>query len=69
MINTSLNFLKDSNANLKVKTMEERVEVCSLIRNISGIKMTCWNSRMGTGMNDKQINYSHGPAQTKQQVG
>jgi len=24
---------------------------------------------MGTGMNDKQINYSHGPAQTKQQVG
>jgi hypothetical protein len=29
----------------------------------------CWSSRMGTRKSDKQVNYSHGPAQTKQQVG
>jgi hypothetical protein len=29
----------------------------------------CWSSEMGTRMNDKQINYSHELAQTKQQVG
>jgi hypothetical protein len=34
-----------------------------------GGKKACWNSKMGTRMSDKQINYSHGPTQTKQQVG
>jgi hypothetical protein len=29
----------------------------------------CWSSKMGTRTNDKRINYSHEPAQTKQQVG
>jgi hypothetical protein len=29
----------------------------------------CWNSRMRTRKINKQLNYSHGPAQTKQQVG
>jgi hypothetical protein len=28
-----------------------------------------WSSGMGTRKNDKQVNYSHGPAQIKQQVG
>ncbi len=28
-----------------------------------------WNSKMGTRKIDKQVNYSHKPAQTKQQVG
>ncbi len=28
----------------------------------------CWSSKMGITMNDKHVNYSHGPAQTKQQV-
>jgi hypothetical protein len=27
------------------------------------------SSRMGTKMNDKRVNYSHKPTQTKQQVG
>jgi hypothetical protein len=29
----------------------------------------CWSFRMGTMTNGKQVNYSHGPTQTKQQVG
>jgi hypothetical protein len=32
-------------------------------------KGACWSSKMGTKMSDKSINYSHGHAQTKQQVG
>ncbi len=28
----------------------------------------CWNFRMGIKTNDKWVNYSHKPAQTKQQV-
>jgi hypothetical protein len=34
-----------------------------------GGRGACWNSKMGTRKNDKKVNYSHGPAQTKQQVG
>ncbi len=34
-----------------------------------GGRGACWNFRMGTRKIDKQLNYSHGPAQTKQQVG
>jgi hypothetical protein len=33
-----------------------------------GGKGACWSSRMGTRMSDKQVNYSHGHALTKQQV-
>jgi hypothetical protein len=29
----------------------------------------CWSSGMGNTKIDKQVNYSHGPTQTKQQVG
>jgi hypothetical protein len=63
-------FFKDSNASLKVKIMkEERVGECSLICNITGVKRACWRFGMGTRTNDKWVNYSHGFAQTKQQVG
>ncbi len=34
-----------------------------------GCKGACWSSGIGITKNDKQINYSHGLAQTKQQVG
>jgi hypothetical protein len=34
-----------------------------------GGRMACWNFGMGTKKSDKQVNYSHWPAQTKQQVG
>ncbi len=47
------NFLKDSNASLKVKTMEEaRVEGHSLVHNTSGVKGACQSSRIGIRMND-----------------
>jgi hypothetical protein len=32
-------------------------------------RKACWSFKMGTKMNDKQVNYSHEPTQTKQQVG
>jgi hypothetical protein len=32
-------------------------------------KGACWSFEIGTKKSDKQINYSHGPTQTKQQVG
>ncbi len=31
-------------------------------------RRVCWSSMIGTRMNDKQVNYSHELAQTKQQV-
>jgi len=34
-----------------------------------GGRRSCWNSEMKFRKNDKQINYSHKFAQTKQQVG
>jgi hypothetical protein len=34
-----------------------------------GGKGVCWNSKMGIKESNKQVNYSHGPTQTKQQVG
>jgi hypothetical protein len=49
--------------------MEEGVGLCSQVRNTSKVKKACWNSKIGIRMNDKQVNYSHGPTQTKQQVG
>jgi hypothetical protein len=63
------NSLKDSNANLKVKTTEEKgVGVHSLARNTSGVKGVCWSSEMKTRMNDKRVNYKYNFSQTKQQV-
>jgi hypothetical protein len=34
-----------------------------------GGKGACWSSGMGIKMSDKRVNYSHRPAQTKQEVG
>jgi hypothetical protein len=31
-------------------------------------RRACWSSRMGTRTSDKQVNYSHEPTQTAQQV-
>jgi hypothetical protein len=62
--------LKDLNANLKVKAMKENGGgVCFLVYSILGVKGVCWSSRVKIKTNDKWVNYSHGPAQTKQQVG
>jgi hypothetical protein len=35
------NFLKDPNVNSKVKTTEEKVEVCSLTRSTLGVRRAC----------------------------
>jgi hypothetical protein len=62
-------FLKDSNASSKIKTSKERIGVRSLAHITSGVKGACWSSGMGIRKSDKQVNYSHGPTQTEQQVG
>jgi hypothetical protein len=49
--------------------MEEGIGVCPLAHNILGVKKVCWNFGVGTKTSDKQVNYSFGPTQTKQQVG
>ncbi len=51
-----------------METLEEGVGVFSLTHSTLGGKRACWSSRMGIRMNDKQVNYSHECAQTKQQV-
>jgi len=46
--------LKDSYASLKVNTLEEEgVGVCSLVRNISRVRGTCWSFKMGTKTNSQ----------------
>ncbi len=63
------NSLKNSNANLKVKTMEEEgIGVRSLACSTLAIRGVCWSSRTRTRMNDKHVNYSYGPTQTKKLV-
>jgi hypothetical protein len=46
----------------------EGIRTCSLVRSTLGVE-GCAGAPDGTRVNDKQVNYSHGPAQTKQQVG
>jgi len=61
--------LVESISNLKLKTIEgEGIRARSLVRNTSGVEgvLELWD---GTKKIDKQINYSHELAQTKQQVG
>jgi hypothetical protein len=48
---------------------EEGVAMRSLARSTSKVRRACWHSGMEIRMSDKQVDYSHGPAQTKQQVG
>jgi hypothetical protein len=61
-----LSALMDWNADPKMKTTEGGVGAPSLAYSISGVEGVCWSSRMGTKKIDKQVNYSHGLAQTKQ---
>ncbi len=68
IVDAPSNSLKNSNANSKMKTMEEGVKVLFLVCNTLGVRGGCWSSRMGR-TSDKQINYSYELAQTKQQVG
>jgi hypothetical protein len=64
------NFLKDSNASSKMKTMEKKgVGVHYLACSTSRVRRLCWNFGMGTRTSDKRVNYSYGLAQTKQQAG
>jgi hypothetical protein len=59
----------DSTVSLKVKiTEEEIIGARSLACGTLGVKgrLKLWN---GTRKIDKHINYSHGPAQTKQRIG
>jgi hypothetical protein len=38
-------------------------------QHFGGVKRACYSFGMKIRTNDKRVNYSHGPAQTKQQVG
>jgi hypothetical protein len=62
--------LKDSNANPKMKTTKnEGIGVHSLGCNTLGVKGGCWSLKIKIKLSDKQVHYSYGPTQTKQQVG
>jgi hypothetical protein len=68
-LDTPPSSLMDSIASPKLKTTKgEGVGVRSLVRNTSRVEgvLELWD---GTKKIDKQINYSHELAQTKQQVG
>jgi len=41
VFNAPPNSLKNPNVNSKVKTMEEKVEVCSLTRSVLGVRGAC----------------------------
>jgi hypothetical protein len=43
--------------------------LCSLTCSTSRVRGARWSFKMETRMSDKQVNYSHKLAQTKQQVG
>jgi hypothetical protein len=58
--------LNDSTMSAKVKMMKEKVRVRSLTHNTSRVGGSCWSSRMGNRMSEKQVNYLHGLGQTKQ---
>jgi len=57
--------LMDSTASPKVMTTKRGVGARSLVRNILGVEKACWSFKMGTRKIDKQVNYLHGPAETK----
>jgi len=50
------NFLKNSNASLKVETLKEGVGVRSLARNTWGVRGVCWSFGMGIMMSGKWVN-------------
>ncbi len=47
----------------------EGVGACSLVRNTLGVEGRAKSSGIEIRKIDKQVNYSHGHAQTKQKVG
>jgi hypothetical protein len=60
----------DSTANPKVKNNKRKRNWGAFLGSQHfGGRRAFWSSRMGIRNSDKQINYSHGPAQIKQQVG
>jgi len=60
----------DSITSPNVKTMEgEGVGACSLVCNTLGVEGRAKSSGIEIRKIDKQVNYSHGHAQTKQKVG
>jgi hypothetical protein len=67
--NAPPSFLMDSITNSKMKTTEGKgVGTFPGSQHFKG-KRVCWNYGMGIMRIDKQINYSHKPIKTKQQVG
>jgi hypothetical protein len=52
-VNAPPNFLKDSNASLKMKTTKEEVGVHSLTHNTSRVRGVCWGSEMKIRTSDK----------------
>jgi len=62
--------LMDLTMSLKVKTMKrDEVGAHSLVRSTSRVKGRVLELQDGIRTSDKRFNYSHGPTQTKQQVG
>jgi hypothetical protein len=50
----------------KWKHKKKELGVHSLAQNILGVREVCWRFKIGIKKSDKHVNYSHGPAQTKQ---
>lgn len=54
---------------MKITEKEKEIGTCFLTHNTFRVKKVCLSFRIGTGTNDKYVNYSYQYAQTKQQVG
>jgi hypothetical protein len=69
-IDTPPNSSIDSTTSPKVKTTKG-IRSWGMLPNSYhfGGRKACWSFEMGIKTNDKWVNYSHGLAQTKQQVG
>jgi hypothetical protein len=69
MVDAPSNFLIDSIASPKGENNERIMSWGTLpgLQHFGG-KGARWNFGMGTRESDKQVNYSHGLAQTKQQI-
>jgi hypothetical protein len=47
------NFLKDSNASLKMKTAKKGVRILFFAYSISGVRGACWSSKIRTRTSGK----------------
>ncbi len=70
IIDTPPNSLMDSIASLKSEN-NRRIKSWGTLLNLQhfGGRVACWSPRMGDRNSDKQVNYSHGLAKIKQQIG